>query len=107
MTEWEQVVDAWQLETWEVYRDVLRLGGKTRLPEKQRMTLWFIFECVRSDLRNQGMVTCSDLFSRLASRLGKNRHPPFDYIVVDESRDISVTRLALTQHLIMTKRIGI
>ncbi len=67
MTEWEQVVDAWQLETWEAYRDVLRLGRKTRLPEKQRVVLWSIFERVRSDLGNQDMVTFSDLFSRLAA----------------------------------------
>ena len=33
LTEWEQVVDAWQLESWEAYRDVARLGRKTRLPE--------------------------------------------------------------------------
>jgi hypothetical protein len=26
LTEWEQVVNAWQLETWDAYRDVLRLG---------------------------------------------------------------------------------
>ena len=26
LTEWEQVVDAWQLDTWEEYRDVARLG---------------------------------------------------------------------------------
>jgi hypothetical protein len=39
MTEWEQVVDAWQLETWEAYRDVRRLGRKTRLPERQRVVL--------------------------------------------------------------------
>ena len=36
LTEWEQVVDAWQLENWEAYRDVARLGRKTRLPEAQR-----------------------------------------------------------------------
>ena len=30
VTEWEQVVDAWQLEDWEAYRDVARLGRKTR-----------------------------------------------------------------------------
>lgn len=30
-TEWDQVVDAWQLENWETYRDVTRLGRKTRL----------------------------------------------------------------------------
>ncbi len=34
LTEWEQVVDAWQLSTWEEYRDVRRLGRKTRLPEQ-------------------------------------------------------------------------
>src|SRR5204862_7562631 len=26
ITEWEQVVDAWQLDSWEPYRDVMRLG---------------------------------------------------------------------------------
>jgi hypothetical protein len=49
-TEWEQVVDAWQLETWEGYRDVARLGRKTRLTEKRRQVLWSIFERVRSGL---------------------------------------------------------
>ena len=50
LTEWEQVVDAWQLDTWEAYRDVVRLGRKTRLPEPQRAILWSIFEEVRSGL---------------------------------------------------------
>ena len=36
LTEWEQIVDAWQLENWESYRDVARLGRKTRLREAQR-----------------------------------------------------------------------
>jgi len=93
MTEWEQVVDAWQLETWEAYRDVIRLGRKTRLPEKQRVVLWAIFERVRADLQNRDMVTNSDLFSRLAFKLAENKRPPFDFIVVDESQDIGVAQL--------------
>ena len=44
LTEWEQVVDAWQLESWESYRDVARLGRKTRLKEAQRVVLWSMFE---------------------------------------------------------------
>ena len=28
-TEWDRVVDAWQLDNWEAYRDVVRLGRKT------------------------------------------------------------------------------
>src|SRR5206468_7223326 len=43
-SEWEEVVDAWQLESWEAYRDIRRLGRKTRLPEEQRAVLWDIFE---------------------------------------------------------------
>ena len=42
-SEWQDVVDAWQLDSWESYRDVVRLGRKTRLPEKQRASLWSIF----------------------------------------------------------------
>lgn len=34
MSEWEEIADAWQLNTWEAYRDVKRLGRKTRLPVK-------------------------------------------------------------------------
>jgi mRNA-degrading endonuclease RelE of RelBE toxin-antitoxin system len=38
-TEWEHIVDAWQLQSWEDYRAVARLGRKTRLPEQQRVML--------------------------------------------------------------------
>ncbi|MBC8218259.1 MAG: ATP-dependent helicase, partial [Planctomycetes bacterium] len=93
MTEWEQVVDAWQLETWEAYRDVIRLGRKTRLPEKQRVVLWSIFERVRSSLKDQGLITYSDMFTQLASRLSGSNHPPFDFVIVDESQDVSVAQL--------------
>ena len=34
--EWSEVVDAWHLSSWEEYRDVKRLGRKTRLAEAQR-----------------------------------------------------------------------
>ena len=93
MTEWEQVVDAWQLKSWEEYRDVLRLGRKTRLPESYRAGLWSIFERVRDNLHQQGLVTHSEIFSRLAERLSGHNHPPFDYVVVDEAQDITVSQL--------------
>ena len=93
MTEWEQVVDAWQLETWEAYRDVMRLGRKTRLPEKRREVLWSIFDRVRSNLKARDLVTHSGLFSRLASRLEEKKQPPFDFAVVDEAQDVSVAQL--------------
>jgi mRNA-degrading endonuclease RelE of RelBE toxin-antitoxin system len=93
MTEWEQVVDAWQLETWEEYRDVRRLGRKTRLKEKQRIVLWSIFDHIRSGLQNQGMITDSYVFSRLASQLVETQRSPFNFIVVDEAQDVSISQL--------------
>jgi superfamily I DNA/RNA helicase len=93
MTEWEQVVDAWQLETWEAYRDVVRLGRKTRLAEKQRVVLWSIFERVRLALKSGGLVTYSDLFDRMASQLAQRTHKPFDFAVIDEAQDVSVPQL--------------
>ena len=93
ITEWEQVVDAWQLESWEAYRDVVRLGRKTRLKENQRALLWSIFERVRLEPRSRGLVTDSEAFSRVALKLAGSTNPPFDFAVVDEAQDVSVAQL--------------
>ncbi|WP_295431044.1 UvrD-helicase domain-containing protein [uncultured Thiodictyon sp.] len=92
-TEWEELVDAWQLERWESYRDVKRLGRKTRLPEAQRAALWAIFESMRAGLRDAGLMTRAALFSQLASDLANRRQRPFDFVVVDEAQDVSVPQL--------------
>jgi mRNA-degrading endonuclease RelE of RelBE toxin-antitoxin system len=93
LTEWEEVVDAWQLESWEGYRDVVRLGRKTRLPEAQRTVLWSIFERVRAELERRKLVTHAEMFSSLASEMSKSRNVIFDFAVVDEAQDISVAHL--------------
>lgn len=93
LTEWNHVVDAWQLETWEAYRDVRRLGRKTRLPEKQRAILWSIFDHVRARLAAGNLITDSGMFSRLAAVVAESKHPPFDCAVVDEAQDMSVAHL--------------
>lgn len=93
MTEWQQVVDAWQLQNWEAYRDVARLGRKTRLPEAQRKILWSIFDQVRQGLQSRKLITFAELFTALAATFAKNEHPVFDFAVVDEAQDLSVAHL--------------
>ena len=94
-TEWEQVVDAWQLGTWEDYRDVARLGRKVRLPENQRQLLWAIFEQVRVALASRGLMTQAALLTRLADHYTRVKSLPFEYIVVDEAQDLSIPQLRL------------
>lgn len=93
MAEWEQVVDTWQLRTWEAYRDVARLGRKTRLPEKQRRILWSIFEGVRQDLDSNKLITHADLLERVAADVRASGRTPYDFVVVDEAQDVSVAQL--------------
>ncbi|MEX1255511.1 MAG: 3'-5' exonuclease [Dehalococcoidia bacterium] len=93
VSEWDQVFDAWQLESWEDYRDVRRLGRKTRLPEKQREMLWSIFERVREQLAERNLISESALFTRLAAVLRDSGRQPFAFAVIDEAQDMSVAHL--------------
>ncbi len=92
-TEWTTVVDAWQLDSWEAYRDVRRLGRKTRLAEKQRLILWSIFDAVRQTLFARGLLTESAMFHRLAQKIAQLSRPTFDYVVIDEAQDVGVPEL--------------
>jgi len=93
MAEWSDVVDAWQLGTWEDYRDAKRLGRKTRLAESQRRNLWLIFESVRAFLKAQGLLTPAAMFKAITEHLATRSHLPYDFAVVDEAQDINVTQL--------------
>jgi len=93
ISEWTDVVDAWQLETWEEYRDVKRLGRKTRLPEKQRAILWEIFTGVRKELAKRECITSARMFNDVAKKIQESSHVSYDYILVDEAQDISVMQL--------------
>jgi hypothetical protein len=90
MSEWSDVVDAWQLRTWEDYREVARLGRKTRIGGKQREMLWSIFEGVRGELDRRVLLTWPDVFGRLAAHFEGRAEAPFAFVVIDEAQDMGV-----------------
>ncbi len=87
------MVDPWQIGTWEAYRDVPRLGRKTRIGGKQREQLWAIFERVIRSLAEANTLTWSSLYTRLAGHLQAGGKRPFDFAVVDEAQDIGIAEL--------------
>ncbi len=93
--EWADVVDAWQLSSWDDYRDVKRLGRKTRLNEAQRQALWLVFAEVQARLNAANLITPARMFTELAQQISALPHPPFDFVVVDEAQDVSVSQLRM------------
>lgn len=93
LSEWHNVIDAWQLASWEAYRDVQRLGRKTRLPESRRKVLWAIYADVLAKLASGDKLTRAQMFARLAGNLAERQNPPFDFAVVDEAQDIGIAQL--------------
>lgn len=91
--EWEEVVDAWQLQSWEDYRDIKRLGRKTSLPLERRAALWEVFELAKQRLREKGLVTHHEMFTVLSQDLKTRRRSPFDFTIVDEAQDLTVAQL--------------
>lgn len=93
--EWEEVVDAWQLHTWEDYRNVKRLGRKTRLSEPQRRSVWEVLAQLKSTLSEHGWITPAQMVTQVAEIITTRRNSPFDFVVVDEAQDLSVAQLRL------------
>lgn len=93
LSEWTHIVDARQLRTWEAYRDVIRLGRKTRLKEPQRVQLWDIFGRVWAVLGERGSTTVAAMYVALAGKLAQARHAPYEFAVIDECQDLGPSQL--------------
>ncbi|MEP0924887.1 3'-5' exonuclease [Leptolyngbya sp. ST-U4] len=91
--EWNNVVDDWQLGNWESYRDVPRLGRKTRLGEKQRELFWQVFQQLLTWLDQQQLLTWSSLFGQVTQHLIDTGKYPFEFAVVDEAQDMGIAEL--------------
>lgn len=91
--EWKDIVDARQLSTWEAYKNVKRLGRKTRVGNKQRELLWTIFSKAIDTLKREKQITWAGLFQQVTHHLKEIDTPPFDFAIVDEAQDISIAAL--------------
>ncbi|MBK1669287.1 DNA helicase [Rhodovibrio sodomensis] len=93
LNEWRSVVDAWQLRDWEAYRDVSRLGRKTRIGGRQREALWQVFARTQEILRQRNVVTWAEAVAQAEAHYREKSRKPFDHAVIDEAQDISIPQL--------------
>lgn len=95
VSEFNQVVDAWQVPDEATYGSTPRPGRRSRLGAKQRTALWPVFAATRARLASAGMVTWAQVFSGLATHYAARADKPFSHIVVDEAQDLGVPELRL------------
>ncbi len=100
LNEWRFVVDAWQIKSWEAYRDVSRLGRKTRIGGRQREALWSVFDKARATLRQRNMVTWAEAMAKVTEHLRSSDRKPFTHAVIDEAQDVSIPQLRFLRALV-------
>ena len=93
LSEWANVVDAWQVSSAEAYAAVPRLGRKSRMGNKQRDRLWPIFESALRQIARRGLLTEAGVFRAVGEHYQDKSAKPFDSIVVDEAQDLGVPEL--------------
>jgi hypothetical protein len=99
ISEWRNVVDAWQIETLDAYLNVPRLGRKNRMGAKQRERVWPVFIETRRLLESQGVLSWPEIFGRVTSHHAAQSNKPFTHIIVDEAQDLGVPELRMLSAL--------
>jgi superfamily I DNA/RNA helicase len=95
LSEWTNVIDAWQLDSAGSYADVPRLGRKNRIGAKQRARLWPVFAATRKAINDRGFHTWAQIFAEVTVHYAGHERKPFTHIVVDEAQDLGVPELRL------------
>ena len=99
--EFKSVVDAWQVNDWESYRAVRRIGRGKGLSERKREELWAIFERVLAKLSKGRKLTPNGMLDHLSKHYENEQHrSPYSHIIVDEAQDIGVSELRFLASLI-------
>jgi len=93
LSEWFNVVDAWQVIDLKQYTNVPRMGRRTRLGARQRERLWPVYESVRRSLHERRLMTPASLFATLTAHYATRAEKPFNHIVIDEAQDLGVAEL--------------
>jgi len=98
--EWDGVIEAAGMETWDEYRSATRSNRGTPLGAKQRLTIWRVFDRALQLMKVRN-VTTLDRLCVLAARYCSVK-PLFDHLIADEFQDFGPSELRLMRALVKT-----
>lgn len=107
VSEWHDVLDAWEVKSWEEYRDAKRLGRRKRLSEQQRKLVWDLFTEVKKVLASENLITLDEAFNELSHKLKEFKNPPYTNVIIDEAQDVGVCQLRLLASLGKNRQNGL
>lgn len=94
--EWESVIQAQGITSWEAYRTANRAGRGQPLTVKDRKQVWLIFEQVLKTLQMRGENDWSGICHRAIELLNSGKvQSPFDAVIVDELQDLGPQEIKL------------
>ena len=104
LSEWENVIDAQGINSWDAYKNASRIGRGVPLGARQRLQLWKVFEYVQRALRGQGLMSFTKLCHATAELLDRSDIRPFRHVVADEIQDFGPAELRLLRTLCPSAR---
>lgn len=94
--EWETVIQAQGITSWDAYRTASRAGRGTPLSVKERKAVWDIVAQVQASLRRRGILDYADQCRRARELIQEGRTAsPYDAVIVDEAQDLGPQELRL------------
>jgi len=92
--EWENVIQAQGISSWEEYRSANRTGRGTPLTVKERKQVWQVFERIFETFQEKNEIDWSGLCRYARELLVSGKvSSPFDAVVVDEVQDLGSQEL--------------
>ena len=110
--EWEQVIQAADVQDKETYLRVSRTGRGTRLARSERALVWPVFAEYRAQLAERGVKEVDDAYRDAAALLAAE--PPaagefgnYDAVIVDEAQDMGAPAFRLLHAIAPSGRNGL
>lgn len=100
LSEWQQVIEAQGLWTFEAYRGANRTGRGTPLGAMQRKQLWMLFEKLLTKLEEQEKISHTHLLTRTARQIQASGKSHYDFVIADEAQDLGPAELECIRALV-------